>query len=531
VRSPHNSPRRPQLLLAAVLACCGCQAPTTVLVRFSAPAGVTLDALDVELSLDGADGDTTQHYQPAGGLATGSVLVPLGSDRATAVAVHLSAQASAQAYSASGSVTSRPHEQVELDLDLTLAESPGPRFPRLGGISIANPQTYDALAFRQAAAKRHVVVVAYYPEWQGSSTMTMAAVMQDVKARSTIGTRMFIYVNNFDALNDPATPGTGIYPLWQKLNDETWWLYEAGTSGSLVRVPGFTSYAMCNTSTFAPADAQGKHWSEWNAEYQYQLSVVGDASHAANPTLDGFMIGNVTWRAMVAGDWNRDGVSDDPADPAIVDAVQAGAKLYLDHLRAIWPSGVQLVGMGGWGESDATLGVLDQAAQGGSPDELIGGPNAYETFGGFDAMMAAYRKVMAAAAPPKLVMFEHAGWTAGDYRGMRYGLGACLMDDGYYDINNGNQSLVSDALSFDEFDFDLGQAMQAPPTAAWSNGVWRRDFEHGIALVNPKGNGAQTVQLGGTFHRLSGSQDPATNDGSTVTSVTLADRDGLILSR
>jgi hypothetical protein len=61
--------------------------------------------------------------------------------------------------------------------------------------------------------------------------------------------------------------------------------------------------------------------------------------------------------------------------------------------------------------------------------------------------------------------------------------------------------------------------------------VWRRDFTNGIALVNPKGNGMQTVQLGGTFVKIKGTQDPSVNNGQTVTSVTLQDRDGIILLR
>jgi hypothetical protein len=61
-------------------------------------------------------------------------------------------------------------------------------------------------------------------------------------------------------------------------------------------------------------------------------------------------------------------------------------------------------------------------------------------------------------------------------------------------------------------------------------GVVRRDFEHGIVLNN-SGTTAQTVDLDEAFRRLSGRQDPQTNDGSVVTSVTLPPRDGLILLR
>jgi hypothetical protein len=63
-----------------------------------------------------------------------------------------------------------------------------------------------------------------------------------------------------------------------------------------------------------------------------------------------------------------------------------------------------------------------------------------------------------------------------------------------------------------------------------STGVWRRDYANGIALCNPTG-AAQTVTLETSYKRLKGTQDPTTNSGATVTSVTLQPADGLILLR
>jgi hypothetical protein len=78
--------------------------------------------------------------------------------------------------------------------------------------------------------------------------------------------------------------------------------------------------------------------------------------------------------------------------------------------------------------------------------------------------------------------------------------------------------------------------------------VWRRDYENGIVLWCPKGVSA-TINLGSTFYRLRGTQQPAVNSaaattsvtfgvknipywtGQTRTSVTIAGREGLILSR
>jgi hypothetical protein len=59
--------------------------------------------------------------------------------------------------------------------------------------------------------------------------------------------------------------------------------------------------------------------------------------------------------------------------------------------------------------------------------------------------------------------------------------------------------------------------------------VYRRNFEHGTVLVNPKGNGAKTVTIEAGYHRFQGNQAPAVNNGQPVTSVTLADRDGIFL--
>ena len=74
----------------------------------------------------------------------------------------------------------------------------------------------------------------------------------------------------------------------------------------------------------------------------------------------------------------------------------------------------------------------------------------------------------------------------------------------------------------------LGHATGAAVKLA--NGVWRRDFTNGIALNNSTGS-TQTISLGGTFRKLTGSQDPTVNNGSAVTSVTIPAQDGLILLR
>uniref|UniRef100_A0A832MKE0 CBM-cenC domain-containing protein n=1 Tax=Eiseniibacteriota bacterium TaxID=2212470 RepID=A0A832MKE0_UNCEI len=58
--------------------------------------------------------------------------------------------------------------------------------------------------------------------------------------------------------------------------------------------------------------------------------------------------------------------------------------------------------------------------------------------------------------------------------------------------------------------------------------LYRRDFQNGIVLVNPSGS-ALTAPLGRPFRKIAGTVDPVTNDGSTVTSVTVPARDAVFL--
>lgn len=58
--------------------------------------------------------------------------------------------------------------------------------------------------------------------------------------------------------------------------------------------------------------------------------------------------------------------------------------------------------------------------------------------------------------------------------------------------------------------------------------IYRRDFQNGTVLVNPSSN-YLSVPLERQFRRISGTSDPAVNDGAIVNQVTLAPSDALFL--
>ena len=192
------------------------------------------------------------------------------------------------------------------------------------------------------------------------------------------------------------------------------------------------------------------------------------------------------------------------------------------------PGKYQLGNVSDWGGAPS-LSYLAGTLNGGLMEAMIGFSYSVETWGSWGEMMRRYRLVMASVVEPKLVVFAQVG-VANNYQAFRYGFASCLMDDGYYEFSLAANNF-SGTFWFDEFDTKLGNATTGPQTAAWQKGVYRRDFDNGIALINPRGNGAQTVQLEAPYRKLSGTQDPAVNDGQTVRTVTLQDRDGIILLR
>jgi hypothetical protein len=128
-----------------------------------------------------------------------------------------------------------------------------------------------------------------------------------------------------------------------------------------------------------------------------------------------------------------------------------------------------------------------------------------------------------------------------DYKAMRFLLTLTLLDDGYFDydeflVRNSPAGLNSgghqSAWWYDEYDNAgrspgyLGYPLGKPTEPL--KGVFRRDFQKGIVLCNTTTD-PQQVSLEKAYTKIAGTQDPVTNDGSTITSLTLQPQDGIIL--
>jgi hypothetical protein len=395
----------------------------------------------------------------------------------------------------------------------------GDSFPRLGIYAISSPHDYYDPAYQKSLAKLDVAIISFYPNWGGSKHTNMNETVAAIKKLNP-STRVFLYTLA-ESLQVPASSAFADYQA--KVDSEDWWLSPKGFDSSKVLSDYGKSTYILNITTQSKKDSAGDTFGQWFAGY------VGTEYFKPNPNIDGIYTDNVFWKPRRDGDWNGDGVIDSQNSATTQQWYRQGYRLYLDALKKAMPGKMQLANVADWGQANSVLTEYNGQFNGGVMEGIVGKSYSVETRGGWSAMMAAYRKTMAAFAAPKLALFQQTG-TATDYRGMRYGLASCLMDDGYFSYDD-SKTPYHGVAWFDEFDAKLGAAVGPPSTTQWKSGVFRRDFENGIALVNPKGNGAQKVTLEGDFVKLKGAQDPTTNSGATVREVTLQDRDGIILMR
>lgn len=114
-----------------------------------------------------------------------------------------------------------------------------------------------------------------------------------------------------------------------------------------------------------------------------------------------------------------------------------------------------------------------------------------------------------------------------NWRLMRYGLATALLHDSFYSFDYGDQD-HGQTWWYDEYETYLGAAVGIAREVR--AGIWRRDFESGIVLVN---TAAKQVDVAFTeeFERLKGVQDTAVNDGSIVSRISFASKDAAVLRR
>ena len=397
-----------------------------------------------------------------------------------------------------------------------------PPFPRLAGLNIGGKQDYENPDYQAQLARLDMAVLSYYPGWDSSHHTTMEQVVRRIKSINP-DNKIFLYQNSMQVDASSAS----MAPLREKVEQMRWWAYPAGGVGDRILTTfgankGKQIY-VTNTTLYTPRDSRGYQWWEYHARWAV------DNYYKANPSIAGLFEDNVFWRPRVDADWNRDGTIDSAKSPNAGKWLREGYRQRFALMHQLMPGKYVIGNVADWGEKQAVLTELAGTLNGGIMEGILGTSHSPERWASWPEMMRWYRKTMDAVADPKLVIFHHDAADPTDYQEMRYGFASCLLDDAYYAYTA--QHHYYGVLWFDEFGADLGQATSPPATTAWQKGVYRRDFEKGIALVNPRGNGPVEVELEGDFKHLRGTQAASVNNGTTARKIRLDDRDGIILLR
>lgn len=181
---------------------------------------------------------------------------------------------------------------------------------------------------------------------------------------------------------------------------------------------------------------------------------------------------------------------------------------------------------------------------GGVLEGFIGKSFGPEATFGWDVARQYYFAMLDYCLTPKHVMVDVAA-TITDFQTARYGICTALLGDGYIGVEPNAGYDYSQVIWPDELGGNpgtnialhwLGNRVGIRPSVAYINGVWAAEFDNGIALVNPKGNGSQTVTAAqllafGSLAFFQGVQDATLNSGASFSSITLAASDGVLLMK
>lgn len=355
---------------------------------------------------------------------------------------------------------------------LLCAAAQAQEFPRLLGLNIG-AKHYDDARYQEQLARLDVAILGFYRGWNphgyaATPAAAMRKVVQALKARNPR-----ILVGQYTVLNEAyADPGNAATrDLLAKLDAERWWLRDA--AGRKVQWTSQYSTWETNFTPWAQPDALGRRWPEWLAERNTAVFF------REVPEFDLVYLDNVMNPPRVAGDRDGDGANDDPKDPKVLAAHFAGHLAYWKRLRELLPGKLLVANVDNDLQNPEWRGQLEGAFLEG----LMGERWSIEARGGWAAMMQRYRAAMAHTRAPHLVGFNVHG-DPRDLRFFRYAYASCLLDDGYFSFTDKAAGYGS-VPWFEAYDHALGKATSPPPQAPWRDGVWRRDFERGVALVNP----------------------------------------------
>ncbi|HTX87104.1 MAG TPA: putative glycoside hydrolase [Candidatus Nanoarchaeia archaeon] len=327
------------------------------------------------------------------------------------------------------------------------------------------------------------------------------------------------YVTSEEILTAPQDPGYAkLRDQLQQQIDPSWWLKDK--SGN------FTSFwsgtRMLNVTNGAGVNAQGQRWNDFLPQFinsQVMSTGLWDGVFYDNvwPDISWFNNGNL--------DYNNDGQADGKS--ALDAAWAAGNEKLLGNTQALFGGKYLIV-------SNSRHDTAYQPLMNGIMLESF--PAPWEADGTWAGSMKSYTDIKGFAQPYLGILNSNTNntWAQNNYHKMRFSLGSALLGDGSFSFDYGVND-HSQTWWYDEYQAELGPAVSSPinildkTNKTYRQGLWRRDFENGIVVVNSTGQTQNYATTDEVFTKLSGAQDPIVNNGSRVNLVSIAADDAVVL--
>ncbi len=291
---------------------------------------------------------------------------------------------------------------------------------------------------------------------------------------------------------------------------DSWYLSDVGNN-KLTFWPGTW---MLNVADNAPL-ANGMRFNQYLAQFVSQeiLSTgLWDGVFYDNAWKD------VKWLTGDTVDLNKDGLIDSDIDTHW----QQGMRAIYQETRRMTGGRYVLVGNA---TSDAYKNDLNGIML-----------ESFPSFLGWQQAMKTYLANQNGETKPRFMIINVNTGNTGkntNYKKVRFGLASTLLLDGYYSFDFGDKD-HGQTWWYDEYSVDLGNplgsAISLNNKNQFEEDVWRREYENGIAIVNPT-NESQMIDLGADYEKIKGSQDVAINNGSIINQVSLDSKDGLVMLR
>ena len=411
---------------------------------------------------------------------------------------------------------------------------PKQTFPRLGGYQIgATPyEGYGDPEYHQQIARLDYAII--------GSTLPMTNGTAEAVRRLNPDIMLLKYTS----LMEISTTARGDYTVAKRnkassergpnsTNAHDWWARDLNGSN----VSNWPNNWTVNITRYVQPDADGNRYSQWAAKLDHQIWL-------SNDVWDGTFQDTVFWQPR-GGAADADLSGGKERNPERIKAAfRQGNQDYWNELKRLEPDQIITVNHDWYRSEPATaegplqLPEYHMQVHGGlleivmRSSDLLGKPRT-----DWKDTMRHYRRSMEYFREPNMTMFIVKG-EPDNWRFMRYSLATCLMQDGYFEYVPDDKYQYGTVEWFDEFDLAgtadtdwLGRAIDPPQDGPWRSGVWRRDFEGGVAFVNPQGNGVRTITIEEGFRHIAGKRETRVNNGQPAGQITLQDGDGILLVR